>query len=161
MPLCPLLFKAETIPHGTPSFSIKRALICAGLVAEKIGKHFTLAIYFPEIMTQLLKIILNPCRMIHASRHRQKKKADKANEATVRNRCQGNHLRYLSPSCHTSEAPVHEHYVLIALLHDPALNKSRGLSWLSGFCFLESWTLLIGFCLLSSFFLFFFLNEAL
>lgn len=79
-------------------------------------------------MTQLLKIILSPCRMNHAISSEKKKKDDKANEATVSDICQGNHLQILSPACHKSKAPVYEHYVLIAFPHNPALNKSCGLS---------------------------------
>lgn len=61
-------------------------------------------------MTQLPKIILNPCRMNHAISS-ETKKADKANEATVDDICQGNHLQNLSPACHKSKAPVYEHCV--------------------------------------------------
>lgn len=37
--------------------------------------------------------------------------ADKANEATVGDICQENHLQNLSPACHKSKAPVYEHWV--------------------------------------------------
>lgn len=66
--------------------------------------------------------------MNHAISSETRKTADNTNEAPVGDICQRNHLQNLSPACHKSKAPVYEHYVLIAFLHNPALNKSCGLS---------------------------------